>query len=147
MTFENRERRREPRFQLEEPAQITVLTPSRPLLHGAILDVSRQGLQLRVEQALPLSVPLQIRAGDFLLLGEAVFCAAHEGQFRAGVQIEQRIGPLALLADWHRPFFGETEEARGREILAVLRQEPIFGYRPPGAGPEITLTAYRELLS
>jgi hypothetical protein len=112
MAFESRERRREPRFPLEEPVQITVLSPSRLSIRATILDVSRHGLQLRTEQLLPVSAPLQLCVGDFLLLGEAVFCVPQEGQFRAGISVEQRLGPLTALADWHRPFSWTAEYAR-----------------------------------
>ena len=83
----NVEQRQEWRYPTEDTVQIRIVS-SNENLTGKILEVSRSGLQLEVDVALPIRTHLEILTrGKLAIFGEVRHCRKVGDHFRAGVLI------------------------------------------------------------
>jgi len=84
------ERRREPRFEVAEPATVTQLIGSPERVPAIVLDISAQGMNLKLARSLPISAPIQIDVQSDMILGEVRYCILEEnGSYSVGVEIDQ----------------------------------------------------------
>ncbi len=100
------ERRKEPRLQRKEKLFAKILSsPTHPSLKSNVQacftdDVSRGGLKIQLDQAVPIGclldlwVSMSSRPGTFLLTGEVKWLKQEgdEGAFCAGIAIQERPG-------------------------------------------------------
>jgi len=85
-----RERRADPRHPTNRPATIKLLNPLQTLTDVSVrvLEISRLGLKLCVNQPLMPGTLVQIRFNGKLLLGEVRYCKAVGDDFHAGVRLQ-----------------------------------------------------------
>ena len=82
-------KRREPRFVTDDPAFIHSLNPlTLDITPVQVLDVSRQGLKLRIGQHILTGSEIQVKLKDLFVLGEIRYCVQVGGFFLAGVLVE-----------------------------------------------------------
>jgi len=92
--------RKEPRFQAAGIADVKLVNPAAGLrLSAAIVDVSRSGLQIEVEEPLNSGSGVEIRLSESVVMGEVCNCRPHgEGRYRAGILTIRMVdSPLSLL--------------------------------------------------
>ena len=83
---EDKERRRHPRVSADDPASVKLLNPpwSGPL-EARVLDISREGLKLRVAEFLNPGSLVQIRLKGTVAFGEIRHCRPVDTFFDVGV--------------------------------------------------------------
>ncbi len=84
-------RRREPRFEIDQPVTIKNLEQPGPLLLGRLVDFSAQGTRLILEQRLEPGTLVKVEWGGTMLLGEVIYCQAHGTEFAAGLELEDAL--------------------------------------------------------
>jgi len=84
------ERRADPRQPAEQPATIKLLNPlhTSERISATVVDISKGGLRLRLDQSLMPGMLVQIRLGEKLLLGEIRYCTPAGDEFHAGVRLQ-----------------------------------------------------------
>ena len=83
-----RDRRREARYQTNDPAEVEVLRGGTGQLQGTIVDVSRSGLRLHVSEALGRGIDLKIRlGGQLVIFGQVRYFRRVDSGFQVGVAI------------------------------------------------------------
>ncbi len=83
------ELRREPRFNLDDPVLITVLSlTGQPRIDGRVADMSRSGLAVVADSPLPAGSPVRVEMTSAIVVGEVLNCRKVIDGFRAGLHIE-----------------------------------------------------------
>ena len=83
------ELRREPRFDVNDPAKVTVLNvPDYPSLEGQVSNLSKSGLAVTLPTGIPSGCQVKVELADGVVLGEVRYCKKAEDEFSAGVAIE-----------------------------------------------------------
>src|SRR6266853_8365 len=83
------EKRREPRFVTNEPAFMQSLNPlNLGLMSVQVLDVSRQGLKLRIAQHVLTGSEIQVELKDLFVLGLIRYCVQVGSFFLVGILVE-----------------------------------------------------------
>ena len=83
------EKRREPRFVTNDPAIIHSLNSLSPdFTPVQVLDVSRQGLKLRIGRQFLTGSEIQVKLKDLFVLGEIRYCVQVGSFFLAGILVE-----------------------------------------------------------
>jgi hypothetical protein len=111
--------RREPRFEIDQPVEITVFGPPELHLPGVIRNASGRGIGVEVSGPLATGSALKISMEDTLLLGEVIYSRPENGNWYLGVQLEHALCGLAELAATLREF---TEEYLGTGDYNAVHQ-------------------------
>ena len=83
------DKRREPRFVTNDPAFLHSLNPpTLDLTPVQILDMSRQGLKLRIERQILTGSEIQVKLKDLFVLGEIRYCVQAGRFVLAGVLVK-----------------------------------------------------------
>ena len=83
------EKRREPRFVTSDPAFMQSLNPlNLRFMSVQVLDVSRQGLKLRIGRHILTGSEIQVKLKDLFVLGQTRYCVQVESFFLAGILVE-----------------------------------------------------------
>src|SRR3954454_4801301 len=91
-------KRREPRFQADQPVVVTILTEPHTRVDAMVKDASGRGLGLLTATPVPSGAPLRIEIEDSIVFGEAIYCRAdRDGNF-VGVELDQVLVGLTELA-------------------------------------------------
>ncbi len=109
------ERRREPRFQLNQPARVTVLRDARPVLEGRLLNISGRGMRIALPSPVPVGAPLKIEIGDALILAEVAYTSHHHDSVQAGLKVDQVLSGLSELMRLHQSLLREQRAPSPRE--------------------------------
>jgi hypothetical protein len=92
------DKRREPRFQADQPVVVTILIEPQVRLDARVTNASGRGLGLVTDSPVPSGAPLRIEFEDSIVLAEAIYCRAErEGHF-VGVELDQVLVGLTELA-------------------------------------------------
>jgi hypothetical protein len=109
------ERRREPRFHLNQPARITVLRDPKPVLEGLLLNISGRGMRIALPTPVPVGTPLKIEIGDTLFLAEVAYTTHDAGSVQAGLKVDQVLSGLSELMRLHQSLLREQTTPSPRE--------------------------------
>jgi hypothetical protein len=90
--------RREPRFQIDQPVDVTVFGTPDLHLPAHIRNASGRGLGLEVAEPLATGTALKIVLEDAILLGEVIYCRREGDTWQAGIELEHALSGLADLA-------------------------------------------------
>jgi hypothetical protein len=83
------EKRRERRFVTDDPAFLHSLNPlTLDITPVQVLDVSRQGLKLRIGREFLTGSEIQVKLKDLFVLGEIRYCVQVGSCFLAGILVE-----------------------------------------------------------
>jgi hypothetical protein len=92
------DKRREPRFQADQPVVVTVLTEPQTRMDARGKNASGRGLGLVTATPVPAGAPVRIDIENAIVLGEAIYCRDdREGHF-IGVELDQVLVGLTELA-------------------------------------------------
>ena len=81
--------RTEPRFQVDDPVRILVLSvPDFAPLDGTVSNISKSGIALRSDSAIPSGCAVKLEFSATVVLGEVRHCKRSDDGYSAGVQIE-----------------------------------------------------------
>jgi len=78
-------------------------------MEAYLLDISSNGLQLRLPKPVPCGTPVKIDGNNTLMLGEVCRCEPAEGAYAVGVQLSQALSSLKELELLNRSLTGEAE--------------------------------------
>ena len=91
------DKRREPRFQTDQPVVVTVLTEPQTRVDARVTNASGRGLGLVTAAPVPPGAAIRIEIDDNIVLGEAIYCRCErEGHF-IGVELDQVLVGLTEL--------------------------------------------------
>ena len=83
------EKRREPRFVTNDSAIINSLNSlSQDFTPVQVLDMSKQGLKLRIEQGILIGSEIQVKLKDLFVIGKIRYCVQVGSFFLAGILVE-----------------------------------------------------------
>lgn len=100
--------RREQRFKVNQPVNLTVLGNSESRFSGRIVDLSKSGMRLLIDSFVPFGSALKIEWHNHLALGSVCYCQEHNQAFAVGLQ---------LFSSWETL----TEEVLAREAAELAR--------------------------
>lgn len=84
------ERRLDTRFQVDDPAEMRVLTPApAPAVNVRLVDVSKNGARILAPQLVAPGSMLELRMGKAVILAEARYCVSGGQAFYVGVRIKE----------------------------------------------------------
>ncbi len=106
------EQRREPRFEADQPVQLTVLGANGGLIPARVRNVSGRGLGLETTTPVEPGAALKIEVADSIILAEAVFCRENGDKYFVGVALEQVLTGLAGLGKILQQYQDEPSQAR-----------------------------------
>lgn len=90
------ERRSEPRYPTNEPAEILLkadATVPSEAVYGTVVDVSRSGLCLMLPKRIARGEQIQVKLQQNIILGEVRYCRALPGGYQVGLRIEELTRP------------------------------------------------------
>ena len=103
------ERRRETRFQANQPVAVTVLAgEAGEKIDARIIELSGHGIRLTASRPVQAGQPVRIDLEDSLLLGEVCYCHRGDGEYVFGVSLEQAIASLSEVARLVQSIAGQT---------------------------------------
>ena len=119
----HRDRRREARYQTNDPADVEVLRGGAGQLQGTIVDVSQAGLRLHLSEAIGRGIDLKIRlTGQLVIFGQVRYCRRVDSGFQVGVAIEDVFfAHSASDEHLHDDDLGLYLLGKGLTVLEVLR--------------------------
>src|SRR5262249_44804153 len=92
------DRRREPRFDCQQPARIQNLVEKSTVLEGTLLNISGKGLQISFPAKMAVSTPIRIDIGDLMLLGDVCNIREQGDNWIAGVVLAHSIPGVSALS-------------------------------------------------
>jgi hypothetical protein len=123
------ERRGEQRYEVADPATITVFHPIKTAeIQGTVLNVSRSGCRIRTSQRVYCAADVVIHVTSAAIFATVRYCrATGEGTFDIGMKIGQAV--MGLDSDAAMDLLRSQLDASGRQISALLTHASIG---PPG---------------
>jgi len=103
--------RREPRFELDQAVQVTVLGKDGAQLPARVKNFSGNGLGLVISRKVPLGTAIRIESDRTPLLGEVCYCRPYEDGYLIGAQLEQALYDPESLVNLARGLLGELLES------------------------------------
>jgi hypothetical protein len=91
------DRRRSIRIPENEPVQVTSLHASGKPQAGRSRNISGGGMCIAMEEAIPVSTPVQVEWGNSLLLGEICHCSPEGEGFLLGLKLNHVLTMTAQL--------------------------------------------------
>jgi hypothetical protein len=113
--IEHMDKRREPRFQADQPVVVTVLTEPPIRLDARVTNASGRGLGLVTANPVSSGAAIRIELEDAVVLGEAIYCRAEPGGHFIGVELDQVLVGLTEL---------------GRNLAAFAPEYAVESRRP-----------------
>ena len=111
------EKRREPRFEVDQVISLSFLVENGVTLPARVRNCSGRGLGLSLPGMIEPGTAIQIQADDALVLGEVVYSRREGDGCYAGVQLEQTLKGLSELAR----VLGQFEALSGAETTDPIR--------------------------
>ncbi len=106
------DQRRQPRLDAAGPARVTLLGEARKQVGGRVINTSRQGIRLILEERVSPGALLAVEWADTEAMGEVCYCEETEGGFAVGVRLEHVLLHTAELARLAARLLGESEAER-----------------------------------
>jgi hypothetical protein len=86
------DRRREARTVVNMPVRVTELDPpGQPPQGGILIDVSKNGMLVRISHAIASGTLLRVETPEILTLGEVVRCVPHEEAFDVALALRHSL--------------------------------------------------------
>lgn len=93
------DQRKAQRHEFSHAAVVSVLGTGNRVLEGEILNVSKGGTRVHLDQPLGAGSLLRIEYDNNLLLGEVVYCQQEQAGWVVGIRAEHVLSGLTALAD------------------------------------------------
>jgi hypothetical protein len=110
------ERRREPRFDVDQEARVTLLGDEQVCLDARVVNMSGRGMSLLLDRPVAVNSLVRIDLKDAMLLGEVCYSVQQGERHAIGVNLEEVISnftELARLAEAVREQVPRSEEPAG----------------------------------
>jgi hypothetical protein len=101
------ELRREPRFKACHPALLT--TANSVPVEAWVLDVSPNGVRLRVPNPVQIGAVVRVDAQELLLFGTITHCEQTDGAYSVGIALSRSLEVLADMEKLNESLFVEPE--------------------------------------
>jgi hypothetical protein len=92
------DKRREPRFQADQPVVVTILTEPPLRMDAWVKNASGRGLGLVTPSSVPPGAAVRIELEDAIVLGEAIYCRSDVDGHFIGVELDQVLVGLTELS-------------------------------------------------
>jgi c-di-GMP-binding flagellar brake protein YcgR len=104
--------RREPRIEVSQPVQVTILQKPETQLRGHVLNISGRGMRLLLDRPVTSGIPIKIRWENTLVLGEVCYCQRlPEGkEFAVGLRLEHCLTNTVEIARLAHKLLGSVYE-------------------------------------
>jgi hypothetical protein len=76
-------------------------------IEACVVDISGNGVQVRVPATIPLDTLIKIDGLDALILGKVCYCKPDSGAFRVGIQLSSPLPALMELELLNRGLIGQ----------------------------------------
>jgi len=117
------ERRKEPRLKIKQAVTITVLGQMvASTMQAVVLDISGNGMRLRVPAKIPSGAGIKIDSKNALVLAEVNRCVREEHSYTIAVTLLHSLSVFKDLEVLNRALFGE--EYNSREVESPVRHNP-----------------------
>jgi hypothetical protein len=90
-------RRREPRFESDQPITLTNLERPGVSIHGRLINFSASGTRMVLGQAVLPGTMVRVELGGTILLGEIIYCTPEGNEFAAGLELEDALYEREML--------------------------------------------------
>jgi hypothetical protein len=100
--------RSQPRWQTNEPVQVTVLGETETGFPGRITNFSSYGIGLLTDCPVAMGEAVKVEWGQTLLLGEVCHCKAVEKGFSVGLSLEHALYDTLQLAELAKRLLDEA---------------------------------------
>ena len=105
-------RRREPRFEIDQPVTVKNLeNPGMPLL-GRLVNFSAKGTRLILEGGIDPGTMVKVEWGGTVLLGEIIYCWAEGSEFAVGLELEDVLYEQEMIASMAQAWTEASQEKR-----------------------------------
>ena len=91
------DKRREPRFQADQPVIVTVLSEPPIRMDARVTNASGRGLGLVTPAPITPGAAIRIEMEDAFVLGEAIYCRDDQAGHFIGVELDQVLVGLTEL--------------------------------------------------
>jgi hypothetical protein len=81
-----------------ESAIVSVLGTPDQAVRGEILNISKGGTQLHLDEPLPVGSLISIAYNDNYLLGEVIYCHQKQRRWLVGIQVEHALFGVTAIA-------------------------------------------------
>jgi hypothetical protein len=105
-------RRREPRFESDQPVVVTNLEQPGMSLTGRLVNFSASGIRLIVNQDVLPGTMVKVEWGGTILLGEIIYCSPQGEEYAAGLELEDALYEKEMLKSMSETWAGATQSAR-----------------------------------
>jgi hypothetical protein len=102
------ERRKEPRLKIKHDVTITVLGQMMAPMHASVLDISGNGMRLRVPAMIPCGTGIKIDSKNALVLAEVIRCVREAHSYSVAVTLLHSLCVFKDLEVLNRALFGEA---------------------------------------
>lgn len=92
------DQRQDQRHQLNQSASVSLLGTTSEVLDCEIRNISKGGIQIRIDHPLQYASLVAIDSNDNRLLGEVVYCQEEQGSWLVGIRVEHALFGLTALA-------------------------------------------------
>ncbi len=118
------DQRKQPRFNVADPAHVTLLGERKKRVAGCVLNVSGHGLKLMLAEPAPAGTALMVEWADAQLLGEVCYSIETQEGYAIGVKIEHALMNTAELERLARRLLGEPEPESIQVRITCVEPEP-----------------------
>lgn len=102
------DKRREPRFQTDQPVVVDVLSDPPARLAARVTNASGRGLGLLTAAPIPPGAAIRIELDDSIVLGESIYCRQEKESHYIGVELDQVLVGLTELGKRLEAFTGRS---------------------------------------
>jgi hypothetical protein len=105
-------RRREPRFESDQPVAVTNLEqPGTPLM-GRLVNFSAGGTRMVLDREVPLGTMVKVELGGTILLGEIIYCSRQGKEFAVGLELEDALYEKEMLESMSETWAAAAQASR-----------------------------------
>jgi len=108
-------------LEADTPVDVTLLGECETKLSGRITNYSNYGLDLTLDQRVPIGAAIKVEWNHTLLLGEVVHCRQEGDGFTVGLELEHALYNTAELARLAKRLLDESPQ---EELPSVEVHKP-----------------------
>lgn len=118
--------RQSPRYPVETESRLVVLSESGEEdreLRAQLLDLGAQGCAVISRERIEPGSAVRLDHADSMILGEVVYCAEANSEYRCGIKFSQALNSLSDLAALVEALLREQRQPR-RDMVPQAKLEP-----------------------
>jgi hypothetical protein len=95
-------RRRELRFEIDQPVRVINLGETSSPVAGRLANFSANGIRLLLDHEIHPGTMVKVEWGSTILLGEIIYCKPAGSEFSVGLELEDALYETDSIADLAR---------------------------------------------